>query len=236
MWRLCRASPPQISPVGVCPLQRPPYPGDYPQLRKAYLASGGPYKLGPLQKGRLGHSSHRVQGVWSNLLRHSPHWHHTPLRLHHLSVSHHLGSLQLSTSRRYSCLASPPGGESRSTPLQIKLPPPAVQVNRTVGDLQLEGGETVADPSVAPGGCRRRRVCSHHIRRAIYPLGQCQVFHHQRHLKEPRLSREVGQRPPTAIPHDWRQNSAARGGRRTLSMCSGSTTNTMLPPLRRQSG
>ena len=26
MWRLCQASPQQISPVGVCSLQRPPYP------------------------------------------------------------------------------------------------------------------------------------------------------------------------------------------------------------------
>ena len=48
MWRLHRASPLQISPVGVCPLQRPPYPRDYLQLRKAYLTSGGPYKLGLL--------------------------------------------------------------------------------------------------------------------------------------------------------------------------------------------
>ena len=31
MWCLCRVSPLQISPVGVCPLQRSPYSGDYPQ-------------------------------------------------------------------------------------------------------------------------------------------------------------------------------------------------------------
>ena len=116
MWRLCQASPLQISPVGVCPLQRPPYPGDYPQLCKAYLISGGPYKLGPLQKGRLGHSSHRVQGVWSNGLRHSPHWCCTPLRWCHLSVSHHLGSWHHHTSRQYSHQASPLGGESLLTP------------------------------------------------------------------------------------------------------------------------
>ena len=61
-----------------------PHPGDYPQLHKAYLALGDPYKLGLWQKGRLGHSWHRVQGVCSNLLRHSPHWHCTPLRLCHL--------------------------------------------------------------------------------------------------------------------------------------------------------
>ena len=95
-----------------------------------------------------------------------------------------------------------------------------------------DGGRSVS----CPRGCRRRQVCSCHIRRVICPPGQCQVFHHQRYLKEPCLSREVGQRPPTTIPCDWRQNSAAWGGRRTLSMCSGSTTNTTLPPLRRWSG
>ena len=38
------------------------------------------------------------------------------------------------------------------------------------------------------------------------------------------------------VPCDWRQNSTARGRRRTLSMCSRSTTNTTLPPLGRWSG
>ena len=87
-----------------------------------------------------------------------------------------------------------------------------------------------------PRGYRRRLVCSHHVRRTICPPGQHQVFHHQRHLKEPRLSMEVGQGPPSTIPCDWQQNFAVWGGRRTLSICSGSTTNTMLPPLRRRSG
>ena len=58
----------------------------------------------------------------------------------------------------------------------------------------------------------------------------------QRYLKGHSLSGEVGLRPPTVIPLDWQQNFAVLGGRRTLSMCSGSTTNTTLPPLRRQSG
>ena len=56
-----------------------------------------------------------------------------------------------------------------------------------------DGGRSVSHP----GGCRRRRVCSLHIRRVICPPGQCQVFHHQRHLKEPHLSWEVSQGPPT---------------------------------------
>ena len=95
-----------------------------------------------------------------------------------------------------------------------------------------DGGQSFSHP----WGCRRRQVHSHHVRRVICSPGQHQVFHHHWHLKESHLSWEVGQGPPTAIPHDWQQNSVARGGRRTLSMCSGSTTNTTLPPLRRRSG
>ena len=77
---------------------------------------------------------------------------------------------------------------------------------------------------------------SHCVRRVICPPGQCQVFHHQRHWKEPSLSGEVSQGPPSAIPRDWRQNFTVLVGRRTWSMCSGSTTNSTLPPLRRPNG
>ena len=89
-----------------------------------------------------------------------------------------------------------------------------------------DGGRSIS----RPGGYRRRLVCSHCVRRAICPLGRRPVFHHQRHLKEPHLSMEVGQGPPSVILHDWWQNFAVRGGRRTWSMCSGSITNTTLPP------
>ena len=84
--------------------------------------------------------------------------------------------------------------------------------------------------------CRKRRVHSHHIRRAICPPGRRPVFHHHQHLKEPSLSGEVGQGPPSAIPRGWQQNFAAVGGRRTWSIFSGSTTNSTLPPLRRLNG
>ena len=77
---------------------------------------------------------------------------------------------------------------------------------------------------------------SHRVRRVICPPGQCQVFHHQRHWKEPSLSGEVSQGPPSAIPRDWRQNFTVLVGRRTWSMCSRSTTNSTLPPLRRPNG
>ena len=77
---------------------------------------------------------------------------------------------------------------------------------------------------------------SYHVGRAICPPGQHQVLHHQRPPKEPRLSGEVGQGPPSAIPYDWWQNFTALVGRRTWSMCSRSITSSMLPPSRRQNG
>ena len=184
----------------------------------------------------LGHRWCRVQAVWPNGPRHSPHRHCVHPKWHRLSANHYLADQPPRTDRRYSHQVRLWGEELLLTPALIKLPPLAVKASRTAGDLQLEGGETVADLSVTPGGCRRRQMCSCHIRRAICPPGQHQVFHHQWHLKEPHLSREVGQIPPTTILCDWWQNFAAQGGRRTLSMCSGSTTNTTLPPLRRWSG
>ena len=184
----------------------------------------------------LGHRWCSVQVAWPNGLRHSSHRCHTCPKWHRLSTNHYQGGRQCHTSRRYNHQRSPPGGESLLTPPQIKLPQQAAQVHRTMEDLPLEGGEVVADPSVTLGGCRRRLVCSHHIRRVICPPHRCQVFHHQWHLKEPSLSMEVSQGPPSTIPHDWQPNFAVWGGRRTLSMCSRSTTNTTLPPLRRRNG
>ena len=235
MWCLCQASPLQISPVGVCPLQKPPYPRDYPQLHKAYLALGGPYRLGPLQKGTLGHSWRRVQGVWPNGLRCHPRQRRTLLRWHRLSISHHLAGQQLCTNRRYSCQASLLGGESLLTPLLIKLPPLGVKARRTAGDRGLGGGETVADLPVTPGECKRRQVCSCLIRRVISFPGQHQMFPQPQHLKVPCLSRVVGQGLRPMIPHDWPPNIVAWAGKRTLSMCSRSTTGITLPPIRRQS-
>ena len=181
----------------------------------------------------LGHRWHSVMAAWPNGLRHSPHQHHMHPKQCRLSANHYLGGQQCRTSRRYNCQRSPQGGEFLVTPLQIKPPPQVAQVHRTVEDLPLEGGEMVTSPSVTPEARRGRRVCSHHVRRAICPPGQCQVFHHQWHLKEPSLSMEVGQDPPSTILHNWQQDFAAVVGRRTWSMCSGSITNTMLPPLSR---
>ena len=156
MWHLCRASPLQISPVGVCPLQRPPYPGDYPQLRKAYLESGGPYRLGPLQKGTLRHSWHRAQGVWPNGLRCCPCQCRTHLRWHHLSVSHHLAGHQLHTNRRYSRQASPLGGESLSTPPSIKLPPAGGQSSKDHGRQRIRGWGDSGQSASCPRGVQEK--------------------------------------------------------------------------------
>ena len=123
-----------------------------------------------------------------------------------------------------------------SDPSADKTTPWAVQTHRTLEGLPLEGGEPMANPSVAPEARRGRRVCSRHFRRVICSLGQCQVFHHQRHLKETSLSMEVGQGLPSMILRNWQQDFAVLGGRKTLSMCSGSITNTTLPPLRRWIG
>ena len=65
----------------------------------------------------------------------------------------------------------PCGGESLLMPPQIKPPLWAAHVHRTTEDLTRESGEVVADPSVTPEAYRRRQVCSHHVRRAICPLG-----------------------------------------------------------------
>ena len=153
----------------------------------------------------LGHRQHGVQVAWPNGLRHSPRQCCTYLKQCHLSTNHYQGDQQCRTSRRYNCQRSPQGGELLPTPPQITPPPPpgAAQVHRTMEDLPLEGGEVVADPSVTPGACRGKRVCNRLVRREICPLGQCPVFHHQQHLKEPGLSAELGQGPPSVIPHNW---------------------------------
>ena len=184
----------------------------------------------------LGHRWCSIQVAWPNRLPHRPHQHRTHPKWCRLSANHYQGSQPCCISRRYNRQRSPRGGELLPNPPQIKLPPWVVQVHRTVEDLTQEGGEVAADPSVTQEACRRRQVCSRHIRRVICPPDQRQVFHHQRHLKEPSLSGEVSQGPPSAIPRDWRQNFAAVVGRKTWSMCSGSITSSTLPPSRRQNG
>ena len=175
-------------------------------------------------------------GLRPNGLRHHPHQCCTLLRWHHLSVSHHLAGQQLCTSRWYSHQANLPGGESLSTLLSIKLPPLVVKALRTTGDRGLEGREMVADLPVTPGEYKRRQVGRRLIRRVISPPGQHQMFLQLQHLKVPCLSGAVGQGLCPVIPHDWPPNTIARDGKRTLSMCSRSTTSITSPHIRRQSG
>ena len=140
----------------------------------------------------------------------------------------------------YQQVVQPPGKstgrESLLTPPSIKLPPLAIKALRTTGDRGLEGGEMVADLPVAPGEYKRRQVGRCLIRRVISPPGQHQTFPPLQHLKVPRLSGAVGQGLRPMIPHDWPPNTVARDGKRTLSMCSRSTTSITSPPIRRQSG
>ena len=117
-----------------------------------------------------------------------------------------------------------------------KTPPLAVKARRTVGDRGLEGREMVANLPVTPGECKRRQVGRRLIRRVISPPGQHQTFPQPQHLREPCLSQVVGQGLCSMIPHNWLPNTVARGGKRTLSMCSRSTTSITVPPIRRQSG
>ena len=117
-----------------------------------------------------------------------------------------------------------------------KAAPWAARVHRTTEDLASEGGEVAANPSVTPEVCWGRRVRSHCVRRAICPPGRHPVSHHHQHLKEPSLSGEVSQGPPSVIPHGWQQIFVAVVGGRTWSISSRSTTSSALPPLGRQNG
>ena len=146
----------------------------------------------------LGHSWCRVSGLQPNGLRCHLRQCHALLRWHHLSVSHHLASQQLHTSRRYSHQASLPGGESLSTPLPTKLPPPVVKVLRATGDRVLEVGKTVADLPVTPGERKRsppsrRQVGRHLIRRVISPLGYLPTFPQLQHPKYPASTGQSGE-------------------------------------------
>ena len=117
-----------------------------------------------------------------------------------------------------------------------KTSPTGGQSLEDCGRQRTRGGETVADLPVTPGECKRRQVCSRLIRRMISPPGQPKTFPQPQHLKVPRLSRAVRQGLCPMIPHDWPPNTVVWDGKRTLSMCSRSTTSTTPPPIRRKSG
>ena len=118
-----------------------------------------------------------------------------------------------------------------------KTTPWVAPIHRTMEDLAQEGGEVAVNPPVTPEVCRIGRVCSHHIRRAICPLGQCPVVpHHHQHLEEPSLSGEASQGLPSVIPCGWWRTFIAVVGGRTWSISSRSTTDSASPPLGSQNG
>ena len=88
-----------------------------------------------------------------------------------------------------------------------------------MGGLQQEGGDMAANPSVTREAYRGRLVCSHCVRRVIYPPGQHPVshhHHHHQHPKEPSLSGEVGQGPPLCDPAWLVVNFHSSGWRKDL--------------------
>ena len=94
-----------------------------------------------------------------------------------------------------------------------------------------------ADLSVIPGVYQGWQVHSHHVRRVICPPGQCLVpHHHHQHLKEPSLSGEVRQGPPSEILHGWQQTFVAVDGGRTWSISSRFTINTASTTLGSRNG
>ena len=116
-----------------------------------------------------------------------------------------------------------------------KTSPAGGQSSEDCGRQRTRGQGMMADLPVTPG-CKRKQVGSCLVRRMISPLGQHQTFPQPQHLKVPHLSWAVGQGLCPMIPHNWLPNTIARDGKRTLSMCSRSTTGITPPPIRRQSG
>ena len=196
----------------------------------------------PLASQGLSHIGRSIQvrataerQAWAQLAQGPRVWCHAHHRWCHLSVSNGLAGCQLRTNRQCSCQASPPGGESHLTPPWIKLPPLPVKAQKTTGGRGLGSGEMMANPPVTLG-CKKRQGGSCLVRRVISPPGQHQMFPQPQHLREPRLSWVVSQGPYPVIPHGWPPDTLAQDGRRTLSMCSRSTTSITLPPIRRQGG
>ena len=99
-----------------------------------------------------------------------------------------------------------------------------------------ENAEMVDDLRVTQGVHQERDISRHPTRRAIVPPRPPKMSPQQQHLRELLLSRAVAPGLCRVILPGWLQNSEVRGGRKTLSMCSGSTTSLMLPTLGRQIG
>ena len=158
----------------------------------------------------LGHNwwwAHGLQAnvPWQHLCRHRvfPRWH-----CH--SVSCDRAKLSPCISRWYRHRESPLGGESQLTISLTELPPQPVKPLKTAGCSRPEDGVTEASWPVALG----------------VHEGQHQMFPRLPPRKSLHLNEVAVQRPHALTLHCWWQNSAAAGGRKTLSMCSRSTIST----------
>ena len=135
-------------------------------------------------------------------------------RWHHHSISCDRAKLPPHISRWYSCRESPLGGESQLNPPLTELPPWPVKPLKTTGGSRPEDGVTEASRPVALG----------------VHEGQHQMFPQLPPWKSLCLNKVAVPRPHAMTLHCWWQNSAAAGGRKTLSMCSRSTISTTYKP------
>ena len=152
-------------------------------------------------------------------------------------------------------LHQPPPGQP-STPYQQAVQPPGKSSGRGVTfDSSVDktfptGGQSSDDrgrqrtrgrgdggrSASCPRGVQEKTSRQMPHQEGDLPSGATPNVPQPQHLREPCLSRTVGQGLYPMIPHDWPPNTIAWDGRRTLSMCSRSTTSITLPPIRRQSG
>ena len=225
MWHLCQASPLQISPVGVCP-SGGPLPQELPTASQSLPGIGVSMQIRAAVERHA--RAQLAEGPWA------------PAQWAQMPPMSALPLCQPPPGRPvtpYQQAVQPPG---KSTGRRVtfdssidKTAPAGGQTLRTAGDRGLEGREMVANLPITPGECKRRQVGRRLVRRVISPSGQHQMFPQPQHLKVARLSRAVGQGLCPMIPPNWLPNTIARDGKRTLSMCSRSTTSIMSPPIRR---
>ena len=148
------APPPGLPPIDFSSWRllspEAPTSGGLPTAPSGLSGVGRSLMLRGMAERMLEHRQHSVQVAWPNGLRHSPRQCCTHPKWHCLSANHYQGGRQCRTSKQYNCQRSPQGGELLPTPQQIKPPLGVAQVHRTMEDLPLEGGETVANLSVTP--------------------------------------------------------------------------------------
>ena len=135
--------------------------------------------------------------------------------------------------------------------LPLRQPPPGQPATLYQQAVQLPGKSTgrgvTSNPSIgktAPTGSPSSQDCRRPTTRgwgdggqsASHPRGCQRKMFQQWHLKVPHLSQVASQGLCPVILRDWLSNSIVRGGRRTLSICSGSTISITPPSLGRQNG